>query len=164
MKFTELHSLTEELVQHCIDDRTIDFTLALMDFAQWDYARQRQTDITTLPQGGWSVGVGSVGHKNTAGIGQVESLAMGSTTLSKQEGEVKAEKEGEKEGEVQRYVWPDFVLAMLKKPTDWASWRKRVERSISGLNDVGKHCHVAELQSHCLLCVCVCVCWRCYVI
>jgi hypothetical protein len=27
------------------------------------------------------------------------------------------------------YVWPDFILEMLIKPREWASWRKRVERA-----------------------------------
>ena len=26
------------------------------------------------------------------------------------------------------YVWPDFILDLLNRPTEWAIWRKRVER------------------------------------
>ena len=38
VKNAEVQVLTEELAQHCIDDRTADFTLALMDFQTWDRA------------------------------------------------------------------------------------------------------------------------------
>ena len=39
MKYSEVFILTEGLAQQCIDDRTADFTLALMDFANWDKER-----------------------------------------------------------------------------------------------------------------------------
>ena len=41
MKKSELSALTYERAQHCIDDRTTDFTLALMDFGLWDQEREK---------------------------------------------------------------------------------------------------------------------------
>ena len=128
VRITELHPLTEELVQLCIDDRTIDFTLALMDFAQWDHARQKQKvtqahkDSTTLPRNGGSVGTGTI-----SGVEAAHTHADSAVDSSDNVVE-----------EVPRYVWPEFVLTMLRRPTDWASWRKRVERSISAQKDIGK--------------------------
>ena len=100
-----------------------------MDFAHWDYARQKQTktqtqaDSNTLPQNEGSV----------EGVLDVDSSL---------------ENDDNATGEVSRYVWPDFILTMLKRPTDWASWRKRVERSISAQKDIGKSSSNASIQDN----------------
>lgn len=33
------------------------------------------------------------------------------------------------------YLYPSFLLNMIKKPTEWSSWRKRYERAARGSND-----------------------------
>lgn len=32
------------------------------------------------------------------------------------------------------YVWPDFILDLLNRPTAWAAWRKKTERDLMGGN------------------------------
>ena len=33
------------------------------------------------------------------------------------------------------YVWPDFILDLLNRPTAWAAWRKKTERDLMGGNN-----------------------------
>ena len=119
MKSGELIPLCEELVQQCIDDRTVDFTLALMDFAKWHHALE-------------------------------PNHALASRSSESEESEDgDDEEEGSKEGEgspnssvalssPSHYLWPAFILTMLKKPIEWASWRKRVERAILSNREPGR--------------------------
>ena len=91
VKNTELHPLTYERAQHCIDDRTTDFTLALMDFGLWNQKRDRDA-LSPNPD---------PSHYH--------------------------------------YQWPPFLMSMLNTPLVWASWRRKVERSILSNLNTGKY-------------------------
>lgn len=124
VKYNDLLCLSEELVQLCIDDRTIDFTLALLDFVKWDRDRSIAT-CKKREQGG-----DGADDNCPPNIGEEDggsSITNGSSSSSSSSCASKS-----------HYQWPSFIISMLNKPTEWASWRKKVERSILSNREPGK--------------------------
>lgn len=122
VKNNDLLSLSEELVQLCIDDRTIDFTLALLDFVKWDRDRsiapcKRREQGGDRADGNCPPNIGEMDR----GPSITNSSSSSSSCASKS-----------------HYQWPSFIISMLNKPTEWASWRKKVERSILSNREPGK--------------------------
>ena len=105
-RIKELLPLTETLLQQCSEERTRDFTLALLDFTQWDEMVNSQRITPPTPVAAQVTG------PSTAPC--MESQGPGSDTV-------------DVAGHV-HYVWPDFILDLLIQPSVWAAWRKRVER------------------------------------
>lgn len=124
VKYNDLLSLTEELVQLCIDDRTIDFTLALLDFVKWD--RDRGAVQKKGGEGGDGDGVGGASPLENEGKDPGPNITDSSSSSSSSS------------SSKSHYQWPSFIINMLNKPTEWASWRKKVERSILSNREPGK--------------------------
>jgi len=85
VKCGAIEPLTHQNLKLCTDERTLDFTLALMDFADW-HRQQNKKQATS-------------------------DSACASTPNS-----------------AYSFQWPDFIIELIRKPRDWASWRKKVER------------------------------------
>ena len=181
-----MYVLTEGLAQQCIDDRTADFTLALMDFANWDRGRGSPTSSPSS-----SSPLGEMGEDEEIVETEIETESKTETeietettngiiaglTNNKKVEQMKLKRYLEKD-EVMKaekklctvaltqqrenslsssedpdpgsnyYEWPVFLLNMMRQPSVWASWRKKVERSILSNIRPGERKTV---------CVCVCV-------
>lgn len=101
-------------MQLCGDERTRDFTLALIDFVQWDDEQRRAPFITDLN--------GSPSSDETMRIG---TGSQGSRTI---DSETLRPSSPVPSHEQSVYTWPDFVVKLLKKKEAWFTWRKKTER------------------------------------
>jgi hypothetical protein len=84
---------------HCTEDRTHDFTLALLDFAKWEQDHRRRLASQTSD---------SYFSESTTG-------ASSGTSATEEVCEL--------------YDWPKFILKMLNAPEQWSTWRKKAERN-----------------------------------
>jgi hypothetical protein len=109
---TEVSPLTEDLVQQCNDDRTKDFTLALMDFIKWDDKQSKTGSVTDL----------------TGSSSSEQSSLLGSGTVDSETLEPSSPVSSHEQSGFEYYVWPCFVLNLITDQTGWAQWRKKVER------------------------------------
>ena len=110
--------LTEGLAQQCIDDRTADFTLALMDFANWDKERGRSSRFDEMDQDYEEVKV------------EKKQFPLAPTRQRENSFSSSGDQNQDQDPGSNYYEWPDFLLNMMRQPSVWASWRKKVERSI----------------------------------
>jgi len=101
-----LEPLSAVILKRCTDERTLDFALALMAFASWHLG------ITTQIQIGAPI--------NDVIDESEEIVALSIMTDPSKQVTYK---------DCQVYKWPSFILNMICQPREWASWRKRVERS-----------------------------------
>lgn len=62
---------------------------------------------------------------------------IGGTTPSNNDGEDPGPNISDSSSSKSHYQWPSFIINMLNKPTEWASWRKKVERSILSNREPG---------------------------
>jgi hypothetical protein len=116
VKLSELSPLTEDLVQQC-NDRTKDFTLALMDFVQWDDQQSKTGSITDL--------IGSPSSEQTPRKG---TASLGSGTVDSETLEPSSPVSSHKQSGFGYYIWPVFLLNLLIDHEAWGAWRKKVER------------------------------------
>jgi hypothetical protein len=116
VKLSELSPLTEDLVQQC-NDRTKDFTLALMDFVQWDDQQSKIGSITDL--------IGSPSSEQTPRKG---TASLGSGTVDSETLEPSSPVSSHKQSGFGYYIWPVFLLNLLIDHEAWGAWRKKVER------------------------------------
>ena len=92
-------------MQECTNDRTKDFTLALMDFIEWDENSNSNLNSNSI----------SNSNSNLNSNQSVNSSSL------------KEELNNDRE----YYVWPVFILDMLNHPVEWSAWRRKVERGIN---------------------------------
>jgi hypothetical protein len=93
----------------CTEERTHDFTLALIDFAKWEQDTRRALASQTS-DGYFSEPKDARGTEGA--ILSTESAASASTDESNE-----------------LYDWPEFILHMINSPEEWSTWRKKAERS-----------------------------------
>jgi hypothetical protein len=110
-------------VQQCMDDRTVDFTLSLMDFVKWHSTLEPDHALAPHTLGPESAGEGDGVDEGSDKEGSNTHTAP-HTAPQRSSG-------------FSHYQWPEFILGMLKKPVEWASWRKRVERAVLSNRDTG---------------------------
>ena len=135
MKYSEVFILTEGLAQQCIDDRTADFTLALMDFANWDKERgTRSSRFDEIDQDFEEVKV----EKKQFPVAPTRQRENSFSSSGDQD------QDQNQDPGSNYYEWPDFLLNMMRQPSVWASWRKKVERSI-----------LSNIRPGEILCVCL---------
>lgn len=112
MKITRSAVIIEPLslgnLQHCTEDRTHDFTLALLDFAHWEQAERRKR--TTAD--------GDLYFISSPRAESEDSFTPAHTWGSATETDPN-----------ELYDWPAFILQMLNAPEKWSTWRKKAERS-----------------------------------
>ena len=133
MKYSEVFILTEGLAQQCIDDRTADFTLALMDFANWDKERgTRSSRFDEIDQDFVEVKV------------EKKQFPVAPTRHRENSFSSSGDQDRNQDPGSNYYEWPDFLLNMMRQPSVWASWRKKVERSI-----------LSNIRPGEILCVCL---------
>jgi hypothetical protein len=101
-------------VQLCGDERTRDFTLALIDFVQWHDEQGRAPSITDLN--------GSPSSEETLRIG---TGSQGSRTI---DSETLRPSSPVSSHEQSVYEWPAFILNLLTDQKAWFTWRKKTER------------------------------------
>lgn len=129
MKKLELLPLTENIMYRCTDERTTDFTLALMDFIAWD-------DLNSKAEAGADCTSPSPVSSNREGgpvkvPRMIEAGFRDSTDDTENTRSITEERVSELADVDNRYyIWPDFILDLLTRPSEWASWRKRVERAM----------------------------------
>jgi hypothetical protein len=122
-------------LKNSTDDRTNDFIMALIQFAEWDLANnlpkiqstssslQSQQDTTTS-----SVDSTTVKNKsNGSAVSNEDILIPYSPSLSSHN--KKAVKVS-----MPAYEWPSFILDLVSNPKKWASWRKNAERKVFHTN------------------------------
>jgi hypothetical protein len=96
-----IEPLSMENLAHCTEDRTHDFTLALLDFAKWEQDHRRRLASQTSD---------SYFTESTAAASNGNSTPEEACEL---------------------YDWPEFILKMLNSPDQWSTWRKKAERNSS---------------------------------
>ena len=122
-------TLTEDLVQGLTEDRTKDFTLALMDFTQWDESeRQRKLEEIEIEIEEENENI--KGKKNKDGKEGKEAKVGDGRGLNDEASHASESALMDVSPIDKYYVWPDFILDMLNRPTEWGSWRKKVERGL----------------------------------
>lgn len=111
----------------CTDERTTDFTLALMDFIAWDDQNSKaEADCTLLSPVSSNGGGGPVNAPGMREDGFRDSTDDTENIRSVTKDRVS----GLADVDNRYYIWPDFILDLLNHPSEWASWRKRVERAM----------------------------------
>lgn len=147
MKYFELFPLTELLALQCIDDRTTDFTLALIDFADWNIKRQNSFQLSKnikereneTSQKLEVIKMKEIESETRINIGMNDEEKVKKTASEREMKGInkevtidctKSEDLSVYDTGSKYYVWPDFILNLLRQPSVWASWRKKVERAI----------------------------------
>ena len=120
-----IEELTPDNLKLCTDERTIDFTNALLAFQHWDMCRRNspadETSLTT---------------ESDITAAPIVNTAISSVSKSKsRNGEINTDSSHQKMRLpydcFSRYIWPDFILFLITHPPNWASWRKKCERLVS---------------------------------
>lgn len=101
-------------MQLCGDERTRDFTLALIDFVQWDDEQGGAPSITDLN--------GSPSSEETLRIG---TGSQGSRTIDSETLRPSSPVSFHAQSV---YKWPAFILGLLTQQEAWFTWRKKAER------------------------------------
>ena len=117
VSFSQIEALTPEKLKECTDERTHDFAAALMGFAVW------QSKLTVDGRGV------HISHEDLLSNARDAAMAV-MAALAGRSGSDLSVFVTEDEG--QFYHWPDFILDMVSRPREWASWRKSVERGGRG--------------------------------
>ena len=105
-----IEALTMNNLAHCTDDRTHEFTLALIEFAKWELLEKKR-QLEEEKQ--------SLAPKD-------ELYFVSDESEDAQESKNQADTDNP-----DVYDWPDFILQMLNLPEQWTAWRKKAERSNS---------------------------------
>ena len=113
--------MCEDLVQQCMDDRTMDFALALIDFVKWHNTLAPDHALSPHATGQEAIGEGGTQGSDLGGPSTHTAPHTAPNSRSSSS----------------HYQWPEFILDMLKRPVEWASWRKRVERAVLSNRDTG---------------------------
>jgi hypothetical protein len=116
----QMEPLTMQLLKQCTDERTQDFTTALIDFAQWQISQAAQKE---------SMAQDSLNVQNPEYSQMQQQLLRGLLT-----------------NEAQSYLWPETVFNLISKPSQWASWRKAAERKLSAGQPSRKQCYLTALM------------------
>ena len=156
----QVQPFSPDKLQQCTDERTQDFTLAMLDFAQWHQGQLRQL-LDAHKQTDAKEGKGqqelqmsldkssdpdemddclyfAEEVKAVPANGDVAHPPTATTTVanaSSSEGAYIADFHGiarprdPDSTELDTYQWPEFILELLNHPVQWASWRKRAERT-----------------------------------
>jgi hypothetical protein len=138
-----IEPLTTSNLRSCTDERTHDFALALMGFATWhknllkDFSSSESEDDQRH----------YISLLNSQDLGSAEAVAIG---VMNNEIAVELVNIGS-EDEKAFYQFPDFILDLICNPREWASWRKKVERTISTKNPCRKHSYYKALCEGLLL-------------
>lgn len=125
-----IEPLTTSNLRSCTDERTHDFALALMGFATWhkkllkDFSSSESEDDQRH----------YISFLNSKDLESAESVAI---KVMNNEIGVELVNIGS-EDEKAFYQFPDFILDLICNPREWASWRKKVERTISTKNPCRK--------------------------
>jgi hypothetical protein len=137
----------------CTDERTTDFTLALMDFIAWDDQNSKAEADNEFPsplscKRGSSLSSEGDGFQGNSASSLSSAPPPSSTDCGVENREdvnlenirgitknVRSDNINDKtnisnDTDNRYYVWPDFILDLLNHPIEWASWRKRVERAM----------------------------------
>jgi hypothetical protein len=113
VKFFDINNL-----KFCNDERTQDFTKALVMFHSWDSKRCVAAAAAAEPAACTS---GESSDFNPA--------TSDSTTI---DGEHSPSGAAVVSVPPRRYAWPQFILDLISRPRDWAAWRKKCERLSRG--------------------------------
>ena len=106
--------------------------MALWEFVRWDDNKNKLRESAYTQ--GLSVPISS-GGQNLAIIDI-------SNTTDVEDGERVGVTDSPSSSDYKYYVWPDFVLDLLNRPTAWAAWRKKTERDLMG----GNNCQTGRLS------------------
>jgi hypothetical protein len=145
----ELVPLCEDLVQQCIDDRTVDFTLSLMDFVKWHNTLEPDHALSPHTTGPESIGEGGGDDEGTDKDGLNTHTAP--HTAANTAPNTAPHTAPQRSSGSSHYKWPEFILGMLKKPVEWASWRKRVERAVLSNRDIGMFYYFLQIIEEAIL-------------
>ncbi|KAJ1426593.1 hypothetical protein B484DRAFT_450635 [Ochromonadaceae sp. CCMP2298] len=135
----ELDPLTVEKLQHCSEDRTHDFTLALIDFARWQgelRAQEEQAQAKVRRSGEKSKRMDSDYFSSGGGGGGSGGGAEWAQRAREAQSRVQSQPL-DPQSDPQLHDWPEFILKMLNSPKQWHSWRKAAERGPDRERDKG---------------------------
>ena len=128
--------LTTALVQECTEERTQDFTMALWEFVRWDDNKNKIRESAFTPGRGHlgSLSLG-IGNPNVIDISNNNDDIESDSEYREMVGVGVGVTDGSNTSDYRYYVWPDFILDLLNRPTAWAAWRKKTERDLMGGNN-----------------------------
>lgn len=135
-----VEELTQENLKNCNDERTIDFTNALLDFQKWDIDRHDKFVCTNAeselqdketPEDLPNLYSSSILRGDDAFHAGILTEYNATTDI-----DAFLERDAGRCSKscfdsTSRYVWPAFILDLITHPPEWAIWRKRCERLVS---------------------------------
>jgi hypothetical protein len=118
MTTRNLKPISSSLLRMCSDERTQDFTLALIEFGGWlrEGGTDRDISLTTTSSVVDGAQAGDPGVNS--GIGGIMNV---------------------------NFVWPTFVCDLIQNPKLWSAWRKTSERKHFGRQTPRKNAYLASL-------------------
>ena len=132
VKKNEVFPLTSSKLQQCTDERTHEFTAALMEFVTWDCERyktekERKAFINSLLSSTDDKNIGHVNDEDLKYTKKRKEVSSDSTTDTLLKGGYSSVPVLSPEG---YYIWPAFIWALLDKPKKWSLWRMNAERLV----------------------------------
>lgn len=100
--------------------------MALWEFVRWDDNKNKARERAFTP--------GHLGPNSITPGGKISKVIDISkiVDIDLEDGEGEGGVDGGESSEYRYYVWPDFILDLLNRPTAWAAWRKKTERDLMG--------------------------------
>eukprot|EP01038_Epipyxis_sp_PR26KG_P010026 gene10026-13482_t len=116
---SSIEALTLDKLKGCSDERTLDFTMALIDFAAWceDMLNSNCSKASNENEDDPATSSSPPSLRSPVNI---------SITCE--------------------FMWPEFILSMLNQPKDWSSWRKKAERRLFGTKETRRQVYFSVLK------------------